>query len=217
MRLGQLPHPALLASPSFLGSFADSLPTLALDPFLAPFLAALAAWPRSPSPVLRAAHAAFGQLAPLLAGSVTAADASCRHQTLRALLTAPDGSLSIHLLPPAAGRRPQHSFSHALFAYVTRHLLSSDSPLSALAQARLRHAAVPPAPMLFQMYYVPIPRAADPNCPSYKTAVSDAVRTLLAHAYHQLSCGATGRLIRRHDSLAKIIGQAASTHLNAPL
>ena len=41
------------------------------------------------------------------------------------------------------------------------------------------------------------------------------MRPLLVHAYHQLSCGATGRLIRRHDSLAKIIGQAASTHLNA--
>jgi len=52
------PDPALLASPSFLGSFAGSLPALSLDPFLAPFLADPAAWPLSPSPVLRAADTA---------------------------------------------------------------------------------------------------------------------------------------------------------------
>ena len=240
------PDPALLAAPSFLGSFADSLPTLALDPFLAPLLADCAAWPVSPSPVLRAAHAAFGQLAPLLAGCVTAADASCPHQTLRARLTAPDGSLSIHLLPSAAGHRPQHSFSHALFTHLLRHLLSPASGLSTLALARLRHAAMPPSPMLFQMYYIPatsaltnvgvqflychrlgiplpflpstLPLRCHPSCPSYsarKGGFPAALHHLLAHAYHQSACGATPRRHKRHDVLAKIIGQAATTYLNA--
>ena len=80
---------------------------------------------------------------------------SCPHQTLRAHLTAPDLSLSIHLLSSAAGRRPQHSFTHALFSYLVRHLLSPASPLSKLARARIRPAAVKPSPVLFQMYYIP--------------------------------------------------------------
>ena len=45
----------------------DSIAEGHLVLFLAPLLADCAAWPVSPSPVLRAAHAAFGQLAPLLA------------------------------------------------------------------------------------------------------------------------------------------------------
>ena len=240
------PDPALLASPSFLGSFAGSLPALSLDPFLAPFLADPAAWPLSPSPVLRAAHAAFGLLAPLLAASATAADASCYHQSLRAHLTAPDGSLSILLLPSAAGRRPQHSFSHGLFTHITRHLVSSASPLSPLARARLRHAAVPPAPMLFQMYFIPttsaltatatqflychrlgvplpflpspLPPHCHPKCPTYsarRNGFPGALYHTLAHAYHQCACGATPRRTRRHDTLAMIIGKAATTHLHA--
>ena len=155
------PDPALLAPASFLGSVADSLPTLAADPFLRPALVDTASWPSSRSPLLRAAHGAFALLAPLLAASVTAPDASCPHQSLRARLTAPDGSLSIRLLPSVAGRRPQHSFSHAFFTFLTRQLLSPNSPLTPLARARLRHAAVPPSPMLFQMYYLPPSSALD--------------------------------------------------------
>ena len=147
--------PALLATPSFLGSFADTLPTLSHDSFLAPILADPASWQHSASPVLRGAFDAFHQLAPLLADSITAPDTSCPHQTLRAHLTAPDLTLSIHLLANAAGRRPQHSFTHALFSHLVRHLLSPASSLSDLARARIRHAAIKPSPVLFQMYYIP--------------------------------------------------------------
>jgi len=177
---------------------------------------------------------------------ITAADASCPHQTLRARLTAPDGSLSVHLLPSAAGHRPQHSFSHALFTHLLRHLLSPASGLSTLALARLRHAAMPPSPMLFQMYYIPTtsaltnvgvqyrllppprrpsplppiaaPAAMPPALPqllSEEGRLPAAVHHLLAHAYHQSSCGATPRRHKRHDVLAKIIGQAATTYLSA--
>ena len=237
------PDPALLAPPSFLGSFTDSLPTLAADPFLRPVLADTASWPSSPSPLLRAAHDAFALLAPLLTASVTAPDASCPHQSLRTRLTAPDGSLSICLLPSAAGRRPQYSFSHAFFTHLTRQLLSPNSPLTPLARARLRHAAVSPSPMLFQMYYLPPPSALQtnatqflychrrgiplpflpsplpprchPRCPHYRHAFPASSAPLRPHAYHQSACGATPRRHRRHDAIAKIIGATAASSLRA--
>ena len=237
------PDPALLAPSSFLGSFADSLPTLAADPFLRPILADTASWPSSRSPVLRAAHGAFALLAPLLVASVTAPDASCPHQSLRARLTAPDGRLSIRLLPSAAGRRPQHSFSHAFFTYLTRQLLSPNSTLTSLARARLRHAAVQPSPMLFQIYYLPpssaldrtatqflychrlgiplpflpspLPNRCHPRCPHYRSAFPASSAALLPHAYHQCGCGATPRRHRRHDAITKIIGNTAASNLRA--
>ena len=182
----------------------------------------------------------------MLAGAVTAPDASCPHQTVRSLLTAPDGSLSIHLLPTIAGRRSQRTFAHALFSYITRHLVPSASPLSTHARARLRHAAVPPSPIPFQAYYIPLasrltdhaiqflychrlgiplpflpsplPHHCHPKCPYYphhKGGFSAAHLPHLAHAYHQIACGATPRRHNRHDALARLIATAARTHLRA--
>ena len=57
-----LSGPVTLAAPAFLASFADSLPALSTDPFLAPFLADRSSWHSSPSPILRDAALAFTSL-----------------------------------------------------------------------------------------------------------------------------------------------------------
>ena len=238
------PDPALLAPPAFLGSFADSLPTLAADPFLQPILSDTASWPSSPSPLLRAAHDAFALLAPLLTASVTAPDASCPHQSLRARLTAPDGSLSIRLLPSASGRRPQYSFSHAFF-----HPPHTPTPFSPLAvdphrprpppprrRLSLAHALpdVLPAPPLrphIERNTVPLlppprhPPAFPPVAPPTPLPSQDVRITATLSPPPPLpsgrtrttraACGATPRRHRRHDAIAKIIGDAAASNLRA--
>ena len=66
----------------------------------------------------------------------------------------------------------------------------------------------------------PLPPHCHPKCPSYSAqrgGFPPAILwlNLLAHAYHQCACGATPRRTRRHDTLAKIIGDAAVTYLHA--
>ena len=66
----------------------------------------------------------------------------------------------------------------------------------------------------------PLPPHCHPKCPQYSArrggfSMDLLAMNLLAHAYHQCACGATPRRHRRHDTLAKIIGEAAVTYLHA--
>ena len=60
-------------------------------------------------------------------------------------------------------------------------------------------------------------RTATRSAPATRRSFPRAILwlNLLAHAYHQCACGATPRRTRRHDTLAKIIGDAAVTYLHA--
>ena len=118
-----LTDPAILAAPSYLASFADTLPILFEDLALSPALCHHASWPSSPSITLSAAHAAFIDIAPLLSPDVA----------IHTLLTAPSGRLSIALLHAIAGHRAQHSLARAVFSHLLAAMLSPASTLSKTA------------------------------------------------------------------------------------
>ena len=64
----------------------------------------------------------------------------------------------------------------------------------------------------------PLPPHCHPKCPYYpphKGGFTVAHLSHLAHAYHQIACGATPRRHNRHDALARLIATAAKTHLRA--
>ena len=149
-----LPHPAILAMPCFLASFADTLPLLLADPVLHPYLSTPDSWPSSPSLLLRSASAAFLRITSLPTFAPAADSFTPIHQSVHSLLTTPTGSISIHLLPTISGRRSQHAFTHATFTHLRDSFLAT-STLPATTLARIRAAAAPLAHSLFTIYYIP--------------------------------------------------------------
>ena len=153
-----LPDAVLLAHPASLASFADSLPLLLDDRILAPSLIDTASWAASASPTLSAVSSSFHEIAPLLVSRI---DTNPLHPSVRARLTARDGSLALSLLHAVGGRHSQSVFSHAVFAHLRDTLIAPTTALSDLSRARFRAAAAPLTHSLFTLYYIPAASSLD--------------------------------------------------------
>ena len=184
---------------------------------------------------LAEAYTSFHSITSLPTFNHHPSDPSPLHTSILSLLTAPDGSFSIHLLSTIAGRHSQSTFSHAIFTYLHQTLLSA--PLPPSTHARLRHTAAPLASTLFGAYYLPISSTLDhhavallylsrlgvpipdlPSPPSTACTLGCAAHRhryppnlllLSPHAIHPMSCARSRpSRHRRHDGLLRIIALA---------
>ena len=234
--------PALISPPAYLGGLADSLPLLLADHILFPALTDTSSWPTSPSISLRQAAVIFARITSLPTFATLSSLAITSSIPTR--LQAPDGLFSLSLLHSLATHRPQHAFARATFSHLIASVLAVPYPNPTLARLRhncSRHSTslftmyyVPSvtvlSPSQLQFLYlhrlgipfptipVPHPPHCLPRCPTYppnRPIPRDSpLLALLIHGIHAISCGLSGRRLRRHDALIQLIAAAIRAHVS---
>ena len=230
-----LPDPAILAPAAFLGSLADTLPILLLDPILQPFLSDPSSWPTSCSTTLSDAHLYFRFIAPLL----TRQSDSPVENSVASLLSDPNGQPSLALLYNVAQKHSQCVFSTAIFGQRLSRAFEPPFFTTEITRARLRHSAVPGAQGLFglrllspevslnnqQFQYLvcmrlglplpflttPPPNHCHPRCHFYPPSrpFPPALSEISALSLHFAACGVLQMRHARHNSIVRLIGEAA--------